>query len=380
MPLSRISLAASTLLIASVATADAEMNPCELFDAGSDAVSHQAEGTVPHWNGQLGYDSRRQRKNGRMQFIWSVTENSSGYTAEIAWGSSSKETEYFGGLVKHGISTPRCKAKGSRRDAEVADRVFKFRRPLYSWDADDVETVLRSASLDTPRQRITLDDIFSIFVGTATAQTASDITRMEQEALNGTLPEALRPYFEIELGLDVQGVISDPEALEAYTEGGYEPLAEWSFTVTDLPNTPGALERLGSEAGIDPSELSPTLFSIVTVLEPSDGEYEVNYFVRARVLNLEGEPTKHDPGAFLEVGYSPSFVTPNEELNALLEGVVLENTNGNFISSVPGSSEAIRVSSFRSNNFSSVEDGSLIVRAGEFSFSVLDFAVLLPEG
>jgi hypothetical protein len=370
---------AMSLALTMASPVHADSNPCVLLDPASKDVSKLLRGTIPYKNGELTYDSRRQIRDGVSEFVWSITSNTSGYAAEINWGSQNSETEYFGGLVKDGISSPRCKAKSGNEEPDVGNKIFKYRRPFYSWQREEIDTVVRKAEVKKRAPANFMSDISDFLIGTASAQTQDDLTRLHMAAQAGALPRSIAKYYDDKVGLNLRGLVADREALAAYVASGYSPVLAWAFSVTDLPNTQEALDKLRQGTLLSSDDLSPIEFSVVTTLQQRDGEYHIVYIIQSAVLALDDENRNFDPLSFEKINYYPAFVTSNKDLDDIFQRAIKENfTNGTFISALAGKPKAIRVETFAGAAFSTEVEGKLIINSGELSISVLDFPILFP--
>jgi hypothetical protein len=354
---------------------------CVLLPPDSQDLTDWKPGTIPYFNGELSYDSRRQIVEGEPQYVWSITENSTGYAVEVKWGSANNDQEYLQHiLVKDGNASPRCRAKSSDLDpsTSILDpsatlRVLSYKRKggFFPWEKEEPQTVFEVVNLGE-RLRAMRGRLSRAVFPYVLAQTSDESARLRAMFLSGMLPASVQAYYEPTQGLDVRALIRDPVALKDYFSLGYSRISNFDIVVTDFPIDANALKQMFAENEIDSSRLTPIYILVRSEIVPTEvgGTFMAQYTFYSELIADE-VPEEFNPEAFqgMNLRLAPSSELSNNEAFRS----VLESEGGFNVAAKPGMGNSTTVEAQTGQAFEAANMGSLSLLSIEGEIPILRF-------
>ena len=264
-----------------------------------DVVAHEF-GRIPYINGHIDFESRRESQHSRSTYIWSITENTTGYVLEIKWGTKDDKEKYFPKTkIASDLDEPRCYALTRSAPHDTDKRIFSYKRKGWSdWEEEDPTTVFESTSINITDEL--LDVLSDIVVLDAQAQTTSDAIRLRTQYESRTLPEMLRPYYTPRFGLASDKLMEDSDALRAYFTSGFSVLQNYAFLVADFPRSPSAVRDFVGEGDMESEQLTPIYVYVAAEIRPHGDRFQLSYRIYSEVLQNDLSKT-YDADSFYQM-------------------------------------------------------------------------------
>lgn len=352
---------------------------CSLMDPSDDRVTHREHGAVPYINGEISYDSRRQIANGRAAYIWSITENTTGYVIQAKWGTDSNDKKFMPPVsVKNNNTFPRCRIRSSGRNPDADDHNLKYKRKgNSSWELEEAPTVF-----PIEKTSVILEDLFDILrrglIGKAHAQNRIETEKLIVLYQSGALPATLARHFSNDGVFDVDGVLRDPLALQDYFSLGFKELSYYSVLISDIPINSESFSLLFSNEEIQSEDMTPIYVYVESGVRPGPDNRLTSYLEIYSEILTEDLAKNFNPNKFSAANVQ--IVPQSEsEFGAFFENAIEENQNVFAIDPNPGKGTFVPISGNVGESFDSISDGRLFIRTADNEIPAMEFDLILAK-
>ena len=338
----------------------------------------KAFGTIPYLNGEFSYESRKEKRGATPVYVWSITDNTTGYAIEAKWGTRTDDDKYLPKIrVKNRPGKPRCRVRSSSKAWEKAERILSYRRRGNStWKTDDPETIFESVSSAN-----IFDNLFSIFsnslVTPSHAQTTRDTAQLHKLYKANMLSPQLRKYFSPDTGLAIDSLIQDNTALRDYFASGLSSLRHFSFVFSDFPIDVESAREFNKDRDISSDKMTPIYIYVGTEIRPGqNNKFRLSYVIYAVVLR-DGLVKGYDAEAF--AGMKPNFAAVADgPAGAYFQDAISESGAPFRTLSVPGKGGRLRIEAGSASSFKARGSGSLLMTLSGTTSPIMDFTLLDP--
>ena len=335
-------------------------------------------GTIPYLNGEISYESRNERRGATAVYVWSITDNTTGYVIEAKWGTRTDDDKYLPKIrVKNQPGKPRCRVRSSSKAWEKSQRILSYkRRGTTAWKTDDPETIFESVSSTN-----IVNNLFSMFsnslVTNSHAQTTKDTVLLHTLYKAGRLSPQVTKYFSPDTGLAVDSLIQDNAALRDYFASGLSSLRHFSSLISDFPIDDNSARDFNKDRDISSDKMTPVYIYVGTEIRPGrNNRFRLSYVIYAVVLR-DGLVKGYDTDAFARMGLSFAPVADGR-VGVYFQKAIGESRAAFRTLPAPGKGSRVRIDAGSASSFIARGSGSLLMTLSGTTSPIMDFTLLDP--